>query len=150
MEEKKLTGHYFPYCQFCKYDGKCELRHNEFLGLPTQGKVDDSGYSGHENLGWHFSVFQKNNPRGTCNGRILATGSIFIPLYCECGTAVSSLALNALSGKGMCAKFQKNERGKKRLALAKRIAKRKSIPLSEIDPEDLPELNPRYKATMQR
>lgn len=35
MELIKLTGNYFPYCQVCRHDGKCKLRHNEFLGMLT-------------------------------------------------------------------------------------------------------------------
>jgi hypothetical protein len=35
MELIKLTGNYFPYCQLCRHDGKCKLRHDEFLGILT-------------------------------------------------------------------------------------------------------------------
>ncbi len=136
MEQEKILGHYFPCCQFCVHDGNCELKHFELMGLSSAGKVDDTPYPGHENLVWHLSVFQDNRRRGTCAGRIMKSGSIFIPLICECGTAINSF----------CKKFTLNKKGRKRLKLAKGIAKEKRIELSEIDPEDLPPLDPNYEA----
>jgi hypothetical protein len=145
-----LTGHYFPYCQFCEHDGNCELRHNEFLGLNSQGKVDKSRYPGHEDLTWHFSAFQGNRRRGTCAGRIMKSGSIFIPLVCECGTAISSLTFSYLFGiDSFCRKFRPNEKGKQRKKLAEKIAKKKDISIEKIKPEDLPEPEP-YDSVMQR
>ncbi len=136
MEQEKILGRYFACCQFCVHDGNCELKHFELMGLPSADKVDDTPYPGHENLGWHLSAFQDNRQRGTCAGRIMKSGSIFIPLICECGTAINSF----------CKKMTPNKKGRKRLELAKRIAEEKGIELSEIDPEDLPPLDPNYEA----
>ena len=68
----------------------------------------------------------------------MKSGSIYIPLICECGTAINSF----------CKKMTPNEKGKKRLKLAKRIAKKRGIKLSEIDPDDLPPLDPNYEAVV--
>lgn len=136
---ENLTGHYFPYCQFCEHDGSCELRHNEFLGLNSQGKVDKTGYPGHEDLAWHFSVFQTRSKRGTCSGGIRASGSIYFPLQCECGTVICSLGLASLFGTEFCRKFKPNEKGRRRLKLAEKIAKERGISIEEIGPDDLPE-----------
>lgn len=141
------TGHYFPYCQFCEYDGSCELRHNEFLGLESQGKVDKSRYPGHEDLSWHFSTFQKHLERGACNGRIRAIDSTFFPLGCECGTAIMSLKFCSIFGTGFCQKFKPNKKGEQRMELAEKIAKEKDISTEEIEPEDLPEPEP-YDSVM--
>lgn len=129
-----LTGHYFPYCQFCTHDGRCELRHNELLGLPPGNGVDSTPYPGHENIRWHFSAFQRNSTRGQCTGRIKPSGSFFLPLVCECGTAVDSF----------CQKFSPNEKGKQRTKLAEQIASQKGVSVADLDPEDLPELDRGY------
>lgn len=136
MEREKILGRYFPCCQFCEHDGNCELKHFELMGLPSAGKVDDTPYPGHEDLGWHFGVFQGNRRRGTCAGRIMKSDSIFFPLICECGTVIDSF----------CKKLTPNKKGRKRLKLAKGIAREKGIELSEIDPDDLPPLDPNYES----
>ncbi len=126
--KRDLTGGYFHYCQFCKHDGSCELKHYEFMGVPPGEGVDRSPFHHHEDLRWGFSAFQQNTSRAQCTGRIRATDSIFFPLVCECGTVVDSF----------CRKFVPNGRGKERVALAKQIAAQRGIALSEITPEDLP------------
>lgn len=149
--ENDLKGHYFPYCQFCRHDGKCELRHHEFLGLPSQGQTDRTSYRSHEDVRWGLSIFQQGTTRGTCSGRIHETGSIFYPLGCECGTVLSSLTLTCLLGSGgMCGKFDPNIRGRMRLILAKRIARRKHIAFRNVSPDNLPPLDPEYRAVMER
>lgn len=149
-DSDKLTGHYFPYCQFCSHDGRCELRHNQFLGLPSQGSIDKSVYSGHEDLPFHMTVFQNGTERGTCNGHIQRTGSVYYPLGCECGTVISSLSLSGLFGGGFCQKFSPNEKGNERLRLAKQLAEERGVELSEISADDLPEPDPDYVSEMQR
>ncbi len=138
MGQEKILGHYFACCQFCEHDGNCELKHFEFMGLPSAGKVDDTPYPGHEDLGWHFSTFQGRIARGACAGRIMKTDSIFFPLACECGTVVDS----------PCRKLTPNEKGRERLELAEKIAEEKGVELSEITPNDLPELDSNYEAVI--
>jgi len=82
-------------------------------------------------LKWHFSVFQKGTMRSKCTGRILPTDSIFLPLFCECGTAIND---------SMCGKFKPNKKGERRIKLAKEIAEKKGIDVSDVCPEDLPKL----------
>lgn len=113
-----INGGYFPYCQWCTHDGSCELRHYEFSGVESKDEVDKSEYPGHEDLRWHYSGFQGQSQRAACNGRIQASGSIFTPLVCECGTAISSLHITVLMGIGFCRKFNPTEAGIKRNELA--------------------------------
>lgn len=135
---KEIKGGYFPYCQFCKHDGNCELKHHEFMGQRSTGKVDTSCYSGHEDLGWHMTAFQSGQ-RTSCSGRIRVSDNLYVPLICECGTRISSLTMQQLSGQ-FCAKFEENEKGLERLELAKEVARKKGIPLEEVTSDDLPEI----------
>ena len=136
-EQKELRGGYFRYCQWCEHDGNCTLRHHEFMGAPDGGQVDKTPYSGHEDLRWAFSIFQDNTSRATCNGVIRATGSIFLPLGCQCGTVIS----------GVCRKMKPNEKHVRALAIAEKIAKERGIQLSEVDPAEFPlsEFDPNYE-----
>lgn len=140
---KEITGGYFTYCQFCLHDGDCALTHNEFMGQPSAGKIDKTGYPGHEDLSWHFSTFQSGQ-RASCFGRIRVTDSLFIPLVCECGTAISSFIWGQF-----CAKFEENEKGLERLKLAKEIARKKHIAIEETTPY-LPPLDENYHAAMEQ
>ncbi len=132
-------GNYFLYCQFCEHDGNCELRHHEFLGLPSSGKVDRSPYQGHEALAWHFATFQRKTARGGCNGRILENDNCFLPLQCECGTVIGGVGI-AIT----CAKLTPNSLGRQRIAIALEIASRKGISLEEVDDSDLPPIDHDY------
>lgn len=149
LREKELTGHYFTYCQWCKNDGKCVLRHHEFLGLPAGEGTDRTSYSSHEDLSWGFSAFQKGVRRGRCVGRILASGSVYLPLVCECGTAINSLTFATVFNTGLCGKFEPNEKGKERMQIAKEIARRRHLALAKVDPEWLPDPDPNYWAEME-
>ena len=142
-----LKGGYFFYCQWCRFDGHCILRHNQFLGMKSSGKIDKTPYPGHEDVGWHFIAAQRGTKRGMCHGRIYKTDSIYFPLACECGAVIPSLRFSSIFGI-FCAKFQPNEKGKERLRIAQEIAKKKGIKLSEIDFDDLPPPDPNYKAVM--
>ncbi len=142
-----LTGHYFTYCQFCVHDGKCELRHCEFLGLPSAGEKGP-GFHHHEEIVDLLTIFQENTPQGCCNGRIVATDSPFIRLRCECGVAVSSLGLNDIPGGTFCHKFQPNEPGQARQKIAQEIASQRGISLCDVTPEDLPAINDSYHAVL--
>ena len=127
LESQLILGRYFTYCQWCIHDGSCVLRHNEFLGQPSNEKIDRSPYPGHEDLRWHLSAFQRSSHRANCNGRIHASGSIFVPLVCECGTALSSLTFSSLLNTGMCKKFSPNRKGKRRKRIAAEILARRGI-----------------------
>ncbi len=135
--EEELRGGYFRYCQWCEHDGNCILRHCEFMGAPCSDRVDPNGYPGHEDLRWHFSWAQAGTSRSTCNGRIKPTNAFFIPLACECGTAIS----------GVCRKMKPNEKHARSMVIAEKIAKEKGIELSEVDPTEFPypEFDPSYK-----
>lgn len=143
---KEIRGGYFPYCQFCKHDGICELKHHEFMGQPSAEKVDESPCPGHEDLGWHNTAFQFTQ-RANCSGRIGISDNFYTPLICECHTVISSLALQELSG-GFCAKFGENEKGLERLKLAKKVARRKHIALEKVTSDDLPDIDENYSAVM--
>jgi len=109
MTGEILTGHYFPYCQICKHDGSCELKHYEFLGIKPKGEIDRTAYQGHEDIEWHLTAFQGSDSRGNrgaCTGRIHATGSIFYPLACGCGTVISSLTFSTALGAMLCQKYE--------------------------------------------
>jgi len=147
MGRASLKGKYFLYCQWCRRDGHCILRHYQFLGTKSSGQVDRSFCPGHEDLAWHLSGFQQDTKRTTCNGRIYKTDSVYYPLQCECGTAISSLTFSFIFGR-FCAKFQPNENGKERLRIAEEIAEKRGIELSEVDLKDLPEPDPNYVAAM--
>lgn len=144
---KEIKGGYFPYCQFCRHDGNCELKHYEFMGQPSTDKVDHSPYPGHEDLGWHMSAFQSGS-RASCSGRIRVSDNLYFPLICECHTAISSLTMQDLSGR-ICAKFEENEKGLERLELAKRIAQKKHISVEETF-DYLPPIDENYIAVMTR
>ena len=152
-ERRELKGGYFTYCQFCKLDGHCELRHNDFLGLPANEKIRrrfgvNAGFE-HENLSGAFTAFQANKVIGTCTGRIIKTDSFYIPLICsECETAVSSLTLQHMSGT-RCAKFDPNEAYQKCIENMKRVAKKKGITLDEVDSSCYPQPDEAYKAFME-
>jgi len=122
MQFRKLLGHYFPYCQWCKFDGQCELKHCEFIGVEPGEGIDNSPYPGHENLAWHGSAFQGKSSRASCTGRISATDNLFYPLGCKCGTMISSLTLSSLFSQ-MCAKFVPNPKGRMREVIATAIIK---------------------------
>lgn len=149
LESREITGHYFSYCQFCEHDGKCELKHHEYLGRPGSEGVDKTPYRSHEDLAWHMSSAQQNTPRGNCVGRIKATASLYYPLQCECGTVINSLTFGLLFGSDMCAKFEPNELGKERLELAKSIARTKHRALRKLNPAWLPDTDPDYHAEME-
>lgn len=117
MSFKKILGGYFIYCQQCKNDGNCILKHHEYMGVASQGRVDETPYHGHEDLAWHGTAFQRRSSRATCAGRISATNSFFYPLACECGTVVSSLTLSG----AICQKFKPNGKYKMREVLAKAL-----------------------------
>jgi hypothetical protein len=148
MEKTFIKGKYFTYCQWCKKDGRCVLRHFQFLGMKSAKKIDRSSYPGHEDLRWHGSAFQKNSSRGMCAGRISETGSIFYPLQCECGTVISSMIFSVLTNTGFCAKFQPNKNGEERLRIAKEIAKKQKIAISKVNPNKLPRPDENYSAAM--
>lgn len=116
------------------------------MGQPSAGKVDTSGYPGHEDLGWHMSTFQ-SGPRASCSGRIRVSDNLYLPLICECHTRISSLTIQDLSGR-ICAKFEENEKGLERLELAKKVARRKHIALEKVTSDDLPEIDENYIAVM--
>jgi len=139
IKENILKGGYFQLCQFCEHDGQCILLHHEFMGVEPGDGVSKIPYPGHENLKWHFSVFQKGTMRSKCTGRILPTDNIFLPLSCECGTAIND---------SMCEKFKPNEKGKRRIKLTEEVAEKKGIDKSDVCPEDLPEL-PFYRSIMK-
>lgn len=147
-KRKFLKGAYFAYCQWCRWDGHCNLRHYQFLGMKPAEKIDDSPYPGHEDLNWHLSIFQKNSERGMCCGRIYEIESIYCPLQCECGTVISSLTFSANMGTGFCAKFRPNEKGKERMRIADKISKEKNVKISEIDLDELCPSDPDYDAVM--
>ena len=131
-----ITGHYFTYCQLCKHDGNCELKHYEVLGMRSSGKIDKTPYPGHENLRWHFSFLQTGTIRGMCAGRIIATISPFYPLACACGTVING---------SNCQKFEPNEEGLKRKKVAHEILARRGIPesddITELTMQEMGELN---------
>jgi len=102
---EKIRGAYFPYCIWCVHDGRCRLKHHRFMGMNPVKGVDKIPYPGHEGVGWHLSGFQSNNPRGMCMRRICKTNSIFYPLMCSCGSAISSLRFSFTVGAMPCAKF---------------------------------------------
>ena len=126
-KEGLLKGNYFTYCQWCKDDGGCELKHYEFAGGNNNGEVDKTPYHGHEDLTWHFMGLGRNS----CNGRIHQTDSIYYPLACECGQVVSTLF------SSFCAKFQPNEEG-----LTQRDLVRKGE-------QEFPRPNPNYHAAFE-
>jgi hypothetical protein len=138
MKGDSQKGHYFLYCQLCELDGKCVLRHNEFMGVApnAENKVDDTPYRGHEDVRWAISGFQGRTPRSACTGLIRKTDSIYYPLDCECGTALSSLTFSGVFGGG-CAKIQIGEKGQKILdeieEYAKLSAEEEGIDVSEVD-----------------
>ncbi len=145
----ELTGHYFTYCQWCKNDNNCVLLHHEFLGLPTNGKVDATPYPGHENLRWHMSGFQSDSRRGMCFGRIHATGNIFYPLGCDCGTVISSLTFSGIVNSGYCAKFEPNEKGKLREQQARSLSRKRHQRIDQIL-HLLPPPDENYRAEMEQ
>ncbi len=145
----EITGHYFTYCQWCQCDGECVLLHNEYLGLPPGGKTDTTPYPGHENLRWHMSGFQGNSPRGMCTGRIRQTDSMFYPLACDCGTAISSLTFSRIFGSGFCGKFDPNEKGKLREQQAKELARKRHQRIDQVL-HLLPPPDENYHAVMRR
>ncbi len=147
MSLKFVNGHYFPYCQFCEHDEKCELKHYEFLGVKSSEEILDGPFE-HENLSSKMSLFQQETPYATCGGRIGEHDSFFYRLACECGTVISSLTLSNAFGGFLCGKFEPNEKGRERMELTDRIAKEKGIPVGEVSPDDLPELDPDYHAIM--
>ncbi len=130
MVRKELLGRYFFSCQWCRFDGRCVLKHHEVLGLPAGPGVDATPHPGHEHIGWAYSAFQENMSRGRCTGRVLATESIFFPLQCECGTVIDS----------ECAKLEPNKQGKRRFRVAMRL-KRKNRDGRTLSQETLEELN---------
>ena len=71
------------------------------MGVESGDEISKDPYPGHENLRWHFSTFQRGTTRSQCIGRILPTDSIFLPLSCECGTAIND---------SMCGKFKPNKK----------------------------------------
>lgn len=117
MAFREILGGYFPYCQWCKYDGNCVLKHHEFMGTPSQGEIDKTPYPGHEDLGWHGTAFHAGRSRSTCVGRIGATRSCFYPLACECGTVVNSLTFGSF-----CQKFVPNPKAKMREAIYRALS----------------------------
>lgn len=140
---RELLGRYFPYCQWCRHDGNCALRHCDFLGVLPGAGVDQTPYPGHENVSWHFSSFQvlgdKMVMRAQCTSRVRETNSIFLPLACECGTAIDG---------GFCQKFLANEAGAERLRIAEKLARERGIPTSEVPFGDLPPLDSLYRSAM--
>jgi hypothetical protein len=122
-----LKGNYFPYCQICKYDGNCELKHYEFLGIKPKGEVDKTPYKSHEDVAWPLSAFQTGSDRAACTGRINETGSIYYPLACECGTAISSLTFSKVLGASLCQKFEFDggKRVLEKVAVAKELARKR-------------------------
>ena len=150
MTLEPLKGHYFTYCQWCRRDGRCHLRHYQFLGQKRGKGKDKTPYPGHENLRWHASAFQTGSERGSCTGKILKSESFYYPLMCECGTVISSLTFSALLNPHVCAKFQPNERGKEIRRQAEEIARQKGIDLLEVDPEGILEPDPDYLAAMEK
>lgn len=142
-----LKGAYFPYCQWCRKDGHCILRHYQFLGVEFADHANEFRFA-HEDLSCNMSAFQRNTTRAVCGGRIFETESFYLPLYCECGTVISSLTLSTAMGTGFCAKFQPSEKGKERMRMAEKIAKEKGIDISEVDPDDLPPADEKYVAAM--
>lgn len=119
------------------------------MGVKSSGKIDRTSYPGHEDVVWHQTAAQHRNPRASCNGRIYYSTNLFIPLMCECGTAITSLALApALGGRVFCAKFQPNKKGKERLRIAEKIAKDQGIDISQVSSKDLPRPDPKYQAVM--
>lgn len=134
-----VKGAYFELCQFCVHDGSCELRHHEFMGVSAGPGIDQSPYPGHEDLTWHFSSFQNGSSRAHCTGRIGRSKAHYLPLGCECGTAVTDIS---------CQKFAANEAGHRRRRLAIQIALQRGLELEKVRSEDLPPPEP-YEAIMQ-
>ncbi len=150
MRKEQIKGGYFVYCQWCRRDTHCRLRHCQFMGAKPAGQIDRTPYPSHEDLSYGLTAFQQKPHRAACNGLICKTGSIFYPLVCQCGTAISSLTLSSALNLNMCAKFQPNEKGKERIKIAQDIAKKRKIDLSDVSPEGLPEADPNYVAIMNR
>ena len=144
---RETKGGYFPYCQWCKYDGDCELKHNEFRGLPPNPSLNTPRFS-HENLAREFVAFQNIEDNGSCTGRIVAEENIYLPLVCgECHCAVPSLAMQG-GFYGLCRRFDTNQKGQERMKLARQIAREQGGGVSDIDPELLPPGDPDYRSVM--
>lgn len=73
---EKITGRYFPYCQFCIHENHCELQHYKFLGI------------------------QLSDPVKSCIGRILYYSKRKI-LVCEDCRVIIEKPFE----KGICKKF---------------------------------------------
>jgi hypothetical protein len=142
---RAINGAYFPYCQFCVHDGSCALRHCDYLGTPEGSGVDTSPYVSHEDFAWAFSSFQSGTSRARCSGRILQIDSHFLPLQCECGTAINSLSFF----HHFCSQFEPNEAGMRRRRLMHCIAVECGISYEEAA-KALPEPDEDYPAAMFR
>ena len=144
----ELKGGYFQYCQWCRHDGNCELKHNEFTGMKPDPYQARPTYS-HEDVSQELIAFQEGTPKGGCPGRIVATDNFYMPLACrECQSTIPSISLQ-VSFYRMCRKFGANEKGVERLELAKKIASEKGIKLEEVTPDLLPPPDPNYKSVMK-
>jgi len=138
-----IKGAYFSYCQWCRRDGHCILRHYQFMGVRPGKGVDETPYHGHEDLSWHFTRFQHSSSRAACGGRVYGTEDPFyFPLACECGTVISG---------EFCQKFQPKKEERERAERIQKRAKQLSISvpeLKELEPEHFPVPDPNYQALM--
>ena len=150
MESRDIKGAYFPYCQWCRWDGDCVLSHYQFLGMKPAEGIDRTPYPGHEDVEWHATGFQRNSHRGMCQGRIMKSGAFFYPLICQCGTAVSSLKFSFALGATPCCKFQFSEGGEKDFRRFEAYVKEWEEGIEEeVDIVDaLRDFNPDYQAVM--
>jgi hypothetical protein len=120
--EPNIKGGYFPYCEWCERDGKCELTHNEFFHGKNEVTEEEMGASGVD-----------------CNGRIIVTNNPFFPLGCskanECGERglMGILSYPYAQAFGvMCTRFEPNEAGVARIEKARKLSVEQGVELGEV------------------